>query len=261
MSSKNKDSIQNVIKVALMVCLACAIVVSSAAVALRPVQERNQELDFRRNILNAAGLLEAGRSVEEQFEQIEVRLVDLTTGQFTDAMDPADFDPRRASSIPEISRNLSNQEDIAGLGRREDIAEVYLVRNDQGDVETLILPVRGYGLWSTMRGFLALDEDLNTVRGIGFYDHAETPGLGGEIDNPNWQSQWVGKQVYGDDNNVQLGVKKGSVDSSNDYEASHRVDGLSGATLTSNGVSRMVEFWFGEQGFKSFVQNLKAGEA
>lgn len=259
--SNKKDSIQNVIKVALLVCLACAVVVSSASVILRPIQERNQELDFRRNILSAAGLLEPGRSVEEQFEQIEVQLVDFTTGQFTDAMDPAEFDPRRAASIPEISRNLSNQEDIAGINRREDIAEVYIVRNDAGEIDVLILPVRGYGLWSTMRGFLALDSDLNTVVGLGFYDHAETPGLGGEIDNPNWKGQWVGKKVYGDDGNVQLGVKKGSVDSSNDFEAKHRVDGLSGATLTSNGVTNMVQFWFGEQGFKAFVQNLKAGEA
>ena len=122
------------------------------------------------------------------------------------------------------------------------------------------MPIKGSGLWSTLYGFLALEADLNTVAGIGFYEHAETPGLGGEVDNPLWKAKWVGKLVYGDDAGVALGVIKGEVDLSRPA-AIHQIDGLSGATLTSKGVHNLIRFWLGENGFEAFLVNLKNGEA
>lgn len=259
--SSNKDSITNVLKVALMVCLVCAIVVSTAAVVLRPVQQENRTLDLRRNVLAAAGMLQDGVSVQEQFEQVETRLVNLETGQFSDEFDTETYDPRQATRDPALSESVPASEDIAGIKRREQYTEVYLINDSDGQLQTIILPIRGYGLWSTLWGFIALDQDLNTVRGLGFYEHAETPGLGGEVDNPNWKEQFVGKEVYGDQDNVQLAVKKGSVNRSNEMEATHMVDGLSGATLTSRGVTNLIEYWLGERGFKPFLNNLEAGEA
>jgi Na+-transporting NADH:ubiquinone oxidoreductase subunit C len=134
-----------------------------------------------------------------------------------------------------------------------------MVENDQG-IETMILPIHGYGLWSTLYGFIALEGDLKTVVGLGFYQHAETPGLGGEVDNPNWRQQWTGKVVYDEDGEVAVQVLKGSVDSSNP-NAEHQVDGLAGATLTSRGVEALVRFWLGENGFGPFLENINEGEA
>ena len=143
--------------------------------------------------------------------------------------------------------------------RREDQALVYLVRDDAGGLDKIILPIRGYGLWSTMYGFMALESDGNTVAGLGFYEHGETPGLGGEIDNPNWKAIWPGKQVYEGDQ-VAIQVLKGSVPMGSD-EKQWQVDGLSGATLTTKGVDKLVRYWLGEQGFKPLLENLRRGTA
>ena len=256
----NNDSIKKTVTVTLLLCLVCSVVVSTAAVLLRPAQQANQALDFKTNILAAANLLDGERGIEEIFsERVETRVVDLKTGEFTDAVDPESYDQWKAAKDPNRSKNLSKDEDIAGIGRRERYAEVFLVKNQQGELETLVIPVRGYGLWSTLYGFLALEEDTNTVQGLGFYDHAETPGLGGEVDNPKWKALWEGKKIY-EDGEVAISVIKGSVDAS-DPNAEHKVDGLSGASLTTRGVHNLMQFWLGDMGFKPFLKNLRKGEA
>ncbi|MCL5041224.1 MAG: Na(+)-translocating NADH-quinone reductase subunit C [Gammaproteobacteria bacterium] len=258
--SAKKESIGRTITVAFLVCLVCSVVVSTAAVSLRPAQIQNQLIDKQRNILSIAGLLQPGLSIEEQFAGITPRLVDLRTGQFSDEHDALTFDARRAAGDPALSKRLDSSDDIAGIRRRENFATVYMVENDAGDIETLILPVYGAGLWSTLYGFIALEGDLNTIVGLGFYQHAETPGLGGEVDNPNWQRQWEGNRVFDDDGNVATRVVKGGVDR-NSPQADYAVDGLAGATLTARGVENLVRFWMGEQGFRPFLSNLSAGEA
>jgi Na+-transporting NADH:ubiquinone oxidoreductase subunit C len=254
----SNDSIGKILKVAFSLCIVCSVVVSAAAVVLKPAQEANKTLDRKRNILQAAGMLEEGRSVEEQFAAVEERFVDLSTGRFTDAVGP-DYDQRAASKDPARSREVPDDLDIAKLGRQAEIAQVYMVRGDDGAYEKIILPVHGYGLWSTLYGFLALEADGNTVAGLGFYDHGETPGLGGEVDNPRWKAQWPGKQVYRD-GEVELRLLKGSVNPQGS-NADWQVDGLSGATLTSRGVTNLITFWMGEEGFAPFLSNLRNGEA
>lgn len=255
----SNDSIKKTLIVAFSLCIVCSVVVSTAAVVLKPAQEANKTLDRKRNILAAAGMLEVGAPVEEQFKQVETRVVDLRNGRFTDEVDPASYDQRKASKDPALSQDLSEDEDIAKIKRRADFAEVYLVNNAAGELDKIILPVHGYGLWSTLYGYMALESDFNTVVGLGFAEHGETPGLGGEVDNPNWKAKWPGKKVYRD-GEVELQLIKGSVDPSS-ARADWQVDGLSGATLTSNGVSNLVQFWLGEQGYQPFLENLKAGEA
>lgn len=256
--SKN-DGIGKTLLVAFAICIVCSVVVSTAAVVLKPAQEANKTLDRKRNILAAAGMLEPGRSVEDQFAQVQTRVIDLETGRFTDERSPDSYEPVKAAKDPSQSIDLSQEEDIAGIGRRENYALVYLVEDDSGELDKVILPVRGYGLWSTLYGFLALESDMNTIVGLGFYEHGETPGLGGEVDNPRWKALWPGKQVYRD-GEVEIELVKGSVEPDNP-RAEWRVDGLSGATLTSRGVTHLVQFWLGEQGYKPFLNNLKSGEA
>ncbi|UTW45907.1 Na(+)-translocating NADH-quinone reductase subunit C [bacterium SCSIO 12696] len=253
-----KDTVKHTILVALILCLVCSVVVSGAAVGLRSMQQENKEQDKKGNILKAAGLYQEGVSIDQQFESVTAKVVDLSTGKFTDAVDVATYDQRKASKDPAFSDKLSGDQDIAKIGRKVKYATIYMVEGDNG-IEKLILPVKGYALWSTLYGFVALESDLNTVAGLGFYEHAETPGLGGEIDNPNWKAIWVGKKIY-DGDRTAISVEKGAVDSSKP-EAIYQVDGLSGATLTSKGVHNLMQFWMGDSGFASFLANLKAGEA
>lgn len=256
----NNDSIKKTIIVTVLLCIVCSVIVSAAAVLLRPAQVANKSLDFKRNILSAAGLLEPGKNIDAIFnERVVTRVVDLKTGKFTDAVDPVSYDQRRASKDPSLSTNLSADEDIAKISRREDYSVVYLIQDENEQLQKIILPVKGYGLWSTLYGFLALEADANTVVGLVFYEHAETPGLGGEVDNPVWKAKWVGKEVY-DEGDVAISIIKGSVDPSSS-NAVHQVDGLSGATLTSRGVHNLLHFWLGDNGYKPFLTNLKNGEA
>jgi Na+-transporting NADH:ubiquinone oxidoreductase subunit C len=255
----SNDSIKKTLFVAFSLCIVCSVIVSTAAVVLKPAQEVNKTLDRKRNILAAAGMLQEGKSVEEQFEQVTARVVDLRTGQFTDEVDPAEYDQRAAAKDPDTSERLSVEDDLAKISRRADYAIVYLVEDAGGKVDKVILPVHGYGLWSTLYGFIALESDANTVAGLGFYEHGETPGLGGEVDNPRWKAFWPGKQVY-KDGQVEIGLIKGSVDPSS-AKAPWQIDGLAGATLTANGVTNLVQFWLGENGFQPFLNNLKSGEA
>ncbi len=255
----SNDSTSKTLIVALALCIVCSVIVSTAAVVLKPVQEQNKALDRKRNILAAAGLLVPGQSVEEQFSHIQTRMVDLRTGKFTDEMDPAKYDQLKAAKNPEQSEALAPENDPAKIFRREDYSVVYVARDESGAVDKIILPIRGYGLWGTLYGFIALQGDAKTIAGIGFYEHKETPGLGGEVDNPRWKSLWSGKQAY-DDGEVAIQVIKGSVDPAAP-NAAYRVDGLAGATLTTRGVDNLVRFWLGEAGFEPFLNNLKSGEA
>lgn len=255
----SNDSIKKTLIVAFSLCIVCSVIVSTAAVMLKPTQEINKTLDRKRNILAAAGMLQEGISVEEQFAQVTTRVVDLRTGTFSDEVDPVKFDQRKAAKDPAESMTLSAAQDKAKIARRENYSLVYLVEDGQGDIDKIILPVRGYGLWSTLYGFIALEPDGNTVAGLGFYEHGETPGLGGEVDNPRWKASWPGKEVYRDDA-VAISLIKGVVDPSNP-NATWQVDGLAGATLTANGVTNLVQFWLGENGFEPFLNKLKSGEA
>ncbi len=255
----SNDSTSKTLFVAFAVSIVAAIFVATATVMLKPVQEINKALDRKRNILAAAGMLEEGKSVEEQFAQIKTRIVDLRTGKFVEDMDPEKYNPRKAAKDPSSSSKLTPEQDLAKISRREHYSIVYVVEDNTGDIDKVILPVRGYGLWSTLYGFVALESDANTVAGLGFYEHGETPGLGGEVDNPRWKAMWPGKEVYRD-GDVAVGLIKGTVDPSA-TNAPWQVDGLAGATLTSVGVTNLLHFWMGEDGFEPFLNNLKAGEA
>lgn len=256
--SANKESVGKTLLVAFLVCVVCGVVVATAAVSLRPVQSKNQLLDKRMNILQAAGLYQPGVDVNTVFKSIERRFVDIDTGEYVEM--PESYDQRKAAKDPQRSERLSGKEDIAGIKSQANVAEVFLARGDDGDLSRIILPVHGYGLWSTLYGFLALEPDANTVSGLGFYEHGETPGLGGEVDNPKWKALWEGKKLYGEQGGVEIQVVKGAVDSKTP-NAEHKVDGLAGATLTSNGVSNLLRFWVGENGFGPYLKRMQQGEA
>jgi len=254
-----KDSIGKTIGVTLALCAVCSLLVVASTIVLKPAQERNKLLATKGKILEAAGLLQENADVEQLFDQhITARFVDLETGRFND-QDTKGFDDRRAAKDPATSMAIPAEKDKAKIQRKAKLQKVYLVKEGE-QIKTVILPVYGKGLWSTMYAFVALEGDANTVKGLVFYEHGETPGLGGEVENSLWKSQWPGKKLFDNDFNLQVEVLKGRVDK-NRPDAIHKVDGLGGATLTTRGVTTLIRYWLGEEGFGPFLTNLRKGEA
>jgi Na+-transporting NADH:ubiquinone oxidoreductase subunit C len=248
------DSLEKTVVVAVSVCLVASLFVSAAAVLLRPVQAANQQRDKQVNILEVAGQYEPGVDVDDAFAAFEPHVLELETGAFTDAFDPAAFDYLEAAENPETSVAL--EEDPASIGRKPLFVTIYLLRDEAGDIDKVILPVHGYGLWSTLYGFVALEEDGNEIYGLQFYQHGETPGLGAEVDNPLWTSLWQGKRLADEDGTLRISVTKAAPPAGAEFH----IDALAGATLTTVGVHNLVRFWMGEEGYGPFLANLKAGD-
>jgi Na+-transporting NADH:ubiquinone oxidoreductase subunit C len=246
--SAKKETFGKTVGIVVAVCLACSIVVSGAAVGLRTMQQTNAALDKKTNILTAAGLYEAGMTkaaIAEVYEQfVQERYVDLATGGYVEM--EAGYDMYKAAKDPVLSSRVEGSN--VGFTRRANVASVYVVKNDAGDVSRVVLPVHGSGLWDLMYGFLAVDADGNTIAELIYYQHKETPGLGGEIQNPAWQELWGGKKLF-DGGDVAIQVKK-QAGRDNPYA----VDALSGATLTSNGVQNTLQYWAGENGFGPYLK-------
>ncbi len=261
---QRRDSLGYTIAAAAVLCVVCSFAVSVAAVSLRPLQEINKTLDRQKNILDATGLAlgEIGKpaaeltseEVTELYGRISEQLVDLQTGEYTTEYDIAKYDVRAAAKDNARSLPITNQEFNIGKLRREKVAKVYFVKRPNSDeIQQVVLPVYGQGLWSTLYGYLAIKRDLQTVQGLTFYEHAETPGLGGEVDNPKWKAEWVGRQLYGPNGEPMAEVYKGTAPAGNPYA----VDGLSGATITARGVTNLVRYWTSEDGFGVFLNKLK----
>ena len=262
----DKDSIKNIVIVALSVCFVCAIVVSGAAVSLKPERMANKALDRNKNILIAAGLFEQDvtqlREIDSLFEKFQIKIVDFEEQRFLSdveaeaaGINAMTYDQRKAAKDPASSIALTKKVDIASIKRRARYSVVYLLEKD-GELDRIVLPVHGYGLWSTLYGFIALEGDVNTVSGITFYEQQETAGLGGEVDNPAWKALWPGKTIYNSDHKFSLRVIKGTVNP-NSPNANFQVDGLSGATLTSRGVENLVAYWLGDNAFGPILKDLE----
>ena len=268
------DSLEKTLAIALSLCLVCAILVSIAAVALKPLQIDNKEKDMKQNILDVAGLLEKGQDIDKAFaEKIEAKLVNLETGDYVDNVNVAEYDQRKAAKDPAQSIAIPKEKDIAHIRVKAKLAKVFLVK-ESGNIKSIILPINGYGLWSTLYGFLSLDPDGQTVQSINFYDQAETPGLGGEVVNPNWRALWKGKKVYAESDQpslekgligeadigeAALSVIKGVVDP-NKPGSQYQVDGLAGATLTSTGVSNLIRYWMSKEGFALYLSKVRTSK-
>ena len=247
------DGIVKTVIVATTLCFVCSMVVSFAAVNLKSIQEVNKAIDKQKNILQVAGVYHEGIDVNKTFSSFQPLVVDLNSGKFTDKFDPSIFDDKKAAQDPLLSVSLEN--DPASIGRRTNYATIYLLKKDDGSLDKVILPIHGYGLWSTLYGFIALEDNLNDIFGLQFYQHAETPGLGAEVDNPKWKAQWKGKKLNNENGELMIQVAK-----TQKYKE-HHIDALAGATLTSNGVDNLVKFWMGKDGFQKFLNNLKNGAA
>jgi Na+-transporting NADH:ubiquinone oxidoreductase subunit C len=215
-----------VIMFAAAVTIICSLLLASAATLLRDRQRENVELDMRKNILASVGLMTEetaaqGRKVILKVYDENIRsMVINTKGEVEESKSVDDLDPKKDLDLLPLFYSQSN-----------------------GAPNAYIVPVSGKGLWSTIYGYLALEPDLNTVKGITFYQHGETPGLGGEIEKEWFTGNFVGKKILNPQGElVSVGVVKGKVvDRVPESEAYHYVDGISGATLTGNGVDKFLK--------------------
>lgn len=223
------DSPAKALGVALLVALACAFVVSVTAVTLRPLQKANRLADSAAHMLELLETLGAGIP--------DTRLVDLSTGAYV-------------SRDPGTRTELPDNRDLAGLGSREDVATVFELR-DGGLLRLVILPVRGAGYQSVLKGYLALKADLNTVAALTFYEQDETLGMGARVEDDAWQALWPGKQITDAEGVIRIKVVKGA------GAGVHEVDGISGATRTGNGVTNLLQFWLGPDGYGPYLDRLK----
>ncbi len=255
-----RNSVPYIVLFSGAVCLVCSLFVSGAAVALREPQARNKLLDKQAQVLATAGLIQEGEApsadeVRRLFEEnMQAKVVDLETGEYiTEGVDPQVFDQLAAAKDPSMS--MEAPANPAQVKRVPKYGKVYEVRDENGELQEVVIPIQGMGLWAMMYGYVALESDLNTVKGITFYRHAETPGLGAEVDNPKWKDLWPNRMIYGPDGSVEIQVIKGPA--APPEQAPYEVDGLSGATFTSNGVTNALQFWLGETGFKPYIERLK----
>ncbi len=255
----NTDNPRTAFLVVVVVALVCSVLVSGAAIGLRPIQQRNALIERSRNIVALSGLVEPGVSLSGEevlaaVGQMDTRVLVIDSGEFDDSMDPADVDSRAAVQDPELSVAIPQEQDLARLGRRARHEVVYVVWNGD-EIGRVILPISGQGMWSTLRGFIALESDLNTIGAATFYEQNETAGLGDQITDPGWLAQWEGRALFGGDGRFRFRVAAGPVEPGSAATA-HEVDAISGATVTGNSVTRLVQYWFGPHGYGPFLENL-----
>lgn len=250
------DSRSKTLGVAFLVALVSASAVSVTSVVLKPRQQAHldaaREAKLATMIATLPGLADILRQTGA--ETLDTVIVDLASGRIAEGADPEGYDFLAAQSDPAQTTALTPEQDIAGIGRRPNLAPAYLLRG--GDrLALVVLPVYGTGYQSTIRAYLALSADLSTIAGLSIYEQGETPGLGSRITEPAWQALWAGRQAVDPSGNIMISVVRG------DATGPSEVDGISGATRSGTGVARLVQFWLGPDGFGPFLGTLRAGDA
>ncbi|MFP4473635.1 MAG: NADH:ubiquinone reductase (Na(+)-transporting) subunit C [Candidatus Omnitrophota bacterium] len=238
----DKNSNSYTFTFALGVCIVCSFLLALVSEGLRPQKEINEALDVKRNILRAVGVkaaLEPQTSGEEILQIYDRRIEEQVINDRGEVVD---------GQLPEAVRD------------GDQLYPLYIYK-DGGRTEAYAFPIVGKGLWSTIYGYLAIESDAVTVRGVAFYKHGETPGLGGEIETRWFQDQFKGKKIYDVDDQelVPIRVVKGKVeDQLKPDAAEHAVDGISGATLTGKGITQMLDKWI--RVYERYFEKVRNGQ-
>ena len=249
------DSRTKMLGIAFLVALVSATAVSVTSVALKPRQEAHvaalREAKPATMIATLPGLADILRATGA--ETLETTVVDLAEGTVATGIDPDRYDFLAAQTDPVQTVALTAEQDMAGIGRRPLYAPVFVLRGDEG-LALVVLPVYATGYQSTIRAYLALSADLNSIAGLSIYEQGETPGLGSRITDPAWQALWSDRQAVDPSGEVVITVVRGK------STGPAEVDGISGATRSTPGVARLVRFWLGPDGFGPFLARLRSGE-
>ena len=259
-----KDNMKNTIIVALCVAVICSLFVCVTSVMLKSIQEKNKTKERIKNILIAGDIYYPDISIQKLYKKkVRPELINLQTGKPASKNDKLpdikNFTIKKAINNLHMSTFIKPENDIAKISRKPKYVVIFkVIKNNK--LDKVILPIVGKGLWSTMYGFIALDEDIKTVAGFTIYEHGETPGLGGEVDNPLWKNIWKGKIAYNSSEELQLKVIKGQVERDS-LNSRYCIDGLSGATITTRGVDAMIQFWLSDKGYKKYLEQLWVNKA
>lgn len=233
----NKNSNTYVILYAAVMVVLVAVGLALTSSALKERQTNNENIDRMRQILRSLKIEATGDDAMDKYNEVikASYLVDqngdvVPGSEGTDVNDPA------------FSYRLS---DLLG-GNTFPVYEAEI-----NGAKKYVLGMRGRGLWGPIWGYMALNDDGNTVYGVDFSHEGETPGLGAEIVTEHFRGQFEGKEFYRDGAFKSIGVvKKGRTEAGRDY-----VDGVSGGTLTSNGVQTMLEESIGK--YDAFLLKLQ----
>ena len=255
-----KESPIRALLTVLVTAVVCSFFVSASVVLLRPIQLNNKLLERSGNVLALTGLLPAGEEIEEEqlldlFKGLDARVVNIDDATLDSEFDPYTFDGRKAAADPELSVAVPPAEDVASLGRRSQYQTIYLVWKN-GELDRVVLPIRGAGMWSMIYGYISLESDLSTIAGVKFYEQNETPGLGDQIATTHWQSKWIGKQLFDEKGEMLFRIAEGPVKegaSGSEYQ----IDAMTGATITANAVTALVRYWFGPNGYGPLLERLR----
>jgi len=260
----NNDSPKKALLVVFLVALFCSVLVSVASILLKPIQQRNQLIERSKNVISLTGLAKDSAALSNDailaaIKLLDIRVINIDSGEFASDLNAAEFDSRAVVNDPELSIAIPAELDIASLSRRSRYEIIYLVW-DGNTLSRVILPIVGTGMWSTIRGYIALQNDLNTIAAVSFYEQTETAGLGDQIERPDWQAQWQGRKLFDSQGRLRFRVGPGTI-APNSPASSYQVDSISGATVTSDAVTRIVAYWFGANGYKKFLDQLDAHPA
>ena len=222
------------------ITMVLAFILSSVFSSLDDLTQKNIQADIKKNILSSLGFspsIEAPwtvENVEEIFNESIVSFVVNSSGKVVPNKLPEDIDPKLEKDLFPLYKKVVD-----------------------GNTDGFAIPISGKGLWGTMYGYFAIEPDGATAKGITFYRHIETPGLGAEVDKPWFQQNFVGKRFIDDDGNL-VGIQtvKGKVDESSD-EAYHLVDGITGATMTSRGLNQFL--LKGLQTYNPYFDQIRKG--
>lgn len=255
----SNDSILKTFLVTFLLCLVCSVLVCMAALVRIDREAYNQLLETRKTVLAAGGYeqqIEEGASEEELFNNFEMKMLDISAGEITTAIDAKEYNPKDAMDNPDMVVDIPAASDVAGMKQRPKYARIF-VDTTNGQV---VLPINGPGMWGPIFAYIGVKADGNTVNGLKFYQHAETPGLGAEIEKPKFLNQWVGKELYSDSGNLAIKVVKNGKYDANSADAIHTIDGLAGATVTGSKVQAFVQYWFSDHGYGKYLATLTKGK-
>ena len=224
------------------------LLLALAASALRERQQFNEEVNVKRNILMAVGVLDRDREME----------LDEIDAMYQESVQSFAVDPE-GTIVEGVSGESLDLEVVLQDPDTSQHRYPVFVATDAGGSTVYAIPVFGKGLWSTLYGYLALEADLETVRGMTFYAHGETPGLGAEIEQAWFQDNFVGKKIYDAGALRTIRVVKGTVENriQDPGERDYYVDGISGATITGRGVSNLLETKVAL--YEPFFRRIRAG--
>jgi len=237
---QDKNSRINVIKFALMVSLVCSLLITAAAGGLKGFQQENIELDRKINLLKAANLIDPDKKPpREQIKSlydthIQEVIVDSQGKILTSGIEP-DVKP---DVKPDMKPSVKPGEKP---GIESGALHLYFYKTDEV-IQGYILPINSRGLWGKIQGYLAFENDGQTVSGFSVFSHSETPGLGGEIESAWFQKNFTGKKILNSQNKfVSVGIAKGKVENMPEKDQENYVDGISGATLTGKYLSEGIK--------------------